>query len=58
MIVVLDSLGNKQEDVVQDIMEYLSVEWETNPIIDRSKVVIEFLGRVLVNVNRLSSLES
>ena len=58
LIVVLDSLGNKQEDVVQDIMEYLSVEWETNPIIDRSKVVIEFLGRVLVNVDRFSSLES
>ena len=86
LIVVLDSLGNKQEDVVQDIMEYLSVEWETNPIIDRSKVVflfdslemtvvvpdcprqpdltscglymIEFPGRVLVNVDRFSSLES
>ena len=71
---------------MQDIMEYLSVEWETNPIIDKSKVVflfdslemtvvvpdcpqqpdltscglymIEFLGRVLGNVHRFSSLES
>lgn len=48
LIVVLDSLGGKHYDTVQDILEYLSVEWRTNTYIDRSSAAFPFNSSEMV----------
>lgn len=42
LIVVLDSMGGRQETAVQNVLEYLSVEWNTNPLVQKSKAVFPF----------------
>ena len=42
LIVVLDSLGGKHLHTVQAILEYLTVEWETNHYIDKSSAAFSF----------------
>ena len=41
-VVVLDSLGGRQDTVVRDILEYLTEEWNTNNIIDKSEANFPF----------------
>ena len=41
-VVVLDSLGGRQDAVAADILEYLTVEWNTNNIIDKSEANFTF----------------
>ena len=48
LIVVLDSLGGKHYDTVQDILEYLSVEWQTNTYIDKSNAAFPFNSSEMV----------
>jgi hypothetical protein len=42
LIVVLDSMGGRQDEAVQDILQYLTVEWDKNTYIDKSKTVFPF----------------
>ena len=41
-VVVLDSLGGRQDTAVRDILEYLTEEWNTNNIIDKSEASFPF----------------
>ena len=42
LIVVLDSMGGRQDTAVQNILQYLSVEWRKNAFIDKSHAVFPF----------------
>jgi hypothetical protein len=48
LIVVLDSLGAKHYDAVQDILEYLTVEWGGNAFIDKSDAAFPFNSSEMV----------
>ena len=42
LVVVLDSMGNRQETAVQNILEYLSIEWNKNDLIKKNDAVFPF----------------
>ena len=48
LIVVLDSLGGKHPQTVKDILEYLTVEWDTNAFIDKSNADFPFNSSEMV----------
>ena len=44
LVVVLDSMGWRQDSAVEEILEYLAVEWNKNLSIDKSNSVFPFDG--------------
>jgi Ulp1 family protease len=42
LVVVLDSMGGRQDAAVQDILEYLTDEWTKNTFIDKSTAAFPF----------------
>ena len=42
LVVVLDSMGGRQETAVKNILEYLSIEWNKNDIIKKTDAVFPF----------------
>ena len=42
LVIVLDSMGGRQDQAVQDILDYLGDEWINNGFIDRSKALFPF----------------
>lgn len=42
LVIVLDSMGGKQDQAVQDVLDYLGDEWSNSSIIDRSTASFPF----------------